>query len=69
MKENYFGKQLKMILFDCGMKQKDLAKIMNTTEACVSRWINGKRLPKGKTLQKLLDIIECHLELVPNERR
>ena len=61
-----FGVWLKATLMECGMKQKDLAKAMNTSEACVSRWINGNRIPENKQLSWILDYFDCHIEIVPN---
>lgn len=63
-----FGIWLKLALMECGMKQRDLAKIMNTSEACVSRWISGGRIPAKKQLAWILDYFNCHIEIVPNEQ-
>ena len=63
-----FGIWLKTALMECGMKQRDLAKIMDTSEACVSRWISGGRIPAHKQLDWILDYFGCHIEIVPNER-
>ena len=63
-----FGVWLKVELNGHGMKQKDLAKEMNTSEACVSRWIKGNRIPANRQLKWILDRFNCHIEIVPNER-
>ncbi|MBP5442255.1 MAG: helix-turn-helix transcriptional regulator [Treponema sp.] len=65
----FFGVWLKVALFESGMKQKDLAKIMNTSEACVSRWIHSNRVPANKQLTWILDYFNCHIEIVPNEHK
>lgn len=63
---SWFGVWLKTVLDDCGMKQRDLAKVMNTSEACVSRWIRGGRIPAWKQLNWMLDYFGYHIEIVPN---
>ena len=63
-----FGCWLKVALAECGMKQKDLAIIMGTTETTVSRWVHGHRHPTFKQMDHILKYFDCHAEIVPNER-
>ena len=41
-----FGEYLKSLLDEKGMMQKDLAKKAGITEATVSRYIRGERIPR-----------------------
>lgn len=42
-----FVPRLRQARRESGMMQKDLAKIIGTTESCISRWMNGKALPEA----------------------
>lgn len=42
-----FVPRLRQSRRESGMMQKDLAKIIGTTESCVSRWMNGKVFPEA----------------------
>lgn len=64
-----FGVWLKCELIKAGMKQRDLAKILGTTEVSISRWIHGERTPKQAQIKLILDYFNCHIEIVPNEKR
>ena len=61
-----FGAWLKAALEDAGMTQYDLALIMKTDRGMISKIINGKRIPSGTTMMKILDIFDAHIEIVPN---
>ena len=62
-----FGIWLRTQLMERNMTQRDLAAIMETSEACVSRWVRGARNPARKQLNQILEIFNCHIEYVPNE--
>ena len=62
-----FGAMIKNELKRNGMKQRDLAKLMNTSEACISRWIHGNRFPNGSSIMKIMYLLNCHIEIVPND--
>ena len=61
-----FGAWLKCTLEEAGLKQRDLAKMMHITEACVSRWVHGNRIPAPKQMAWILQHFSCHIEIVPN---
>ena len=42
---------------DQDMKQEDIAKLLNCTQACYSNYENGKRDIPSETLSKLADIL------------
>ena len=46
-----------------GLSQVDLSDLLGVTEAAVSRWISGDRVPRGKQTHRLLDFIEDSLNL------
>jgi len=51
-----------------GMTQSDIAEAMHTTKSAISRLENSERFPNLKTLNKMAEVLGCHLEvkLVPN---
>ena len=64
---NIFGVWLKTALQEREMKQKELAKIIGTTEASVSRYIHGDREPKGIKMQKIMDLFDVHMVFDRND--
>ena len=62
-----FGPWLKKMLEQRNMSQADFARDMETSEACVSRWINGSRVPGGKQLIDILDYFDYHAEFIKND--
>lgn len=42
-----FVPRLRQARRESGLMQKDIANALFTTEACVSRWMNGKALPEA----------------------
>lgn len=53
-----FSEKLSLRLKQIGMTQRDLAKEIQMTEATVSRYISGERLPSVETLKKIADALE-----------
>ena len=47
------GERISELLIKRGMQQKDLAKILNVTEAVISRYISGDREPKPEMLANI----------------
>lgn len=52
-----FGKYLKSLLDEKGMMQKDLARRTGLTEASVSRYISGTRIPKIAQAYEIAQVI------------
>ncbi len=52
-----FGENLKRICEEKEMSQPQMAAEMGVTYAAVNQWINGKRIPKGKTAVKIAEKI------------
>ena len=64
-----FNKNLKRLLNEQGLKQKDLAKLLNVSTATVSDWCKGKKMPRMNMLNAICDTLQCPLnELTEPER-
>lgn len=63
-----FGENLKKILQDNGMSQKEFASAVGTTECAVSRYVNGLRGPSLSTLVKIRDVLGCSWEELMGEQ-
>ena len=53
-----FGRHLLRLVEQKGLKQGDLAKSAGVSAASISKIINGKSLPKGITLRKILAFLQ-----------
>jgi transcriptional regulator with XRE-family HTH domain len=62
-----FGIWLKCTLIEHQMTQRDFADKFGVTEPSVSRWIHGDRTPRLDELEKILDMFDCHIEILPNK--
>lgn len=50
---------LRSILAEKGIEQKDLAKKLGVAASCVSDWVNGNGFPRGeKKLKKLAKVLD-----------
>lgn len=47
------GKRIQKLLRERGMNQKELAERIGTTEATMSRYVNGERDPKSEVLANI----------------
>lgn len=56
------GKALKQVLENHNISQSEVAELMDTTRASVSRWFHGKVDPTGDTI---LEIVEALREIEP----
>ena len=54
-----FAKNLKDMLNNANMTQRELAEEMNVTEATVSRYINAERIPSTPNIIKMAYIFGC----------
>lgn len=50
---------LRKLLFDKEMSQRDLAKAMKVSHPVVSAWINKKAWPKPEHLDELAEFFQC----------
>ena len=63
-----FGKWLKRELAERWMTQRELAEKLETDEVSVSRYVNNSRMPRWKTVEKILSIFDSHAEILPNKK-
>lgn len=54
-----FGERLKLMLEGKKMSQRKLAEVSGLTEAAVSRYIKGDRVPSAMTLKAIAEALEC----------
>ena len=62
-----FGTWLKGALKERKMSQRDLASLLETSEVSISRYIHGARMPRMEDVSKIMDIMGCHIEILPNK--
>lgn len=51
-----------------GIKQRELADAIGTTEVSVSRWVNGDRVPKATTAIQIAKVLDCKVEDLYTEK-
>ena len=56
------GERIKQLLDENRIEQKDLAEALICTEASMSRWVNGERIPKADTLCKIADYFDVSVD-------
>ena len=54
-----FKKNLKRLLEQNNLNQAEFAKKIGVTEAAVSRYINGSRIPSTKIVGKIIKTLNC----------
>ena len=57
-----FSENLRRLLEEKKKTQKALAKFVPTTEATVSRWINGSAMPRYNMIDKICAFLMCSPE-------
>lgn len=66
MSEDYIKRKmadsLRIALSTKQMRQKDLARILGTSEATVSRYLNGKGIPDTITLMRICSTLGLSFE-------
>lgn len=48
-----------------GMTQKDLAQATHLTQSVITRMENKKAIPQLDTLLKIVNALDCNLEILP----
>ena len=56
------GDRIAQRLEEMAMSQRDLAEAVGVTEVSMSRYINGKRVPKGPLCAKIAHALGCSVE-------
>ena len=64
-----FGKNLRQIIFERHLKQKEIAKYAGVTEQSVSQIVNGKRNPSAMTALKIADYLGFDIREMLEERK
>ena len=54
--------KLKVMRFNLGLTQKEVAKKMGVTEASYSNWENGVRKPHAQNVKKIADFYDVPVE-------
>ena len=60
---SYVLNEIKMSLIDYPMSQSELANCLGVAEGTVSRWLNGQRKMSIDILEKILRILDLHIEI------
>lgn len=60
--QQIFSENLRSLLEQKKKTQRDLAKFIPTTEATVSRWINGTVMPRYKMIDRTCQFLMCSPE-------
>ena len=53
------SKRIQAAMESIGISQRQLAKEVGVTETTISRWINGKRIPKATDIVALSKVLQC----------
>ncbi len=57
-----FGERLKEKMKEKGLKQAEFAERIGITQTAISQYLNDKRKPTPKTVQKIADALGCSVE-------
>ena len=69
MTQNIIGERIAGLLMEQGKTQRELAKHVGTTEASISRYIKGYRVPKGPILANIAKTLHTTTDyLLGNEK-
>lgn len=61
-----FADNLRDVMKEVGINQKELAYEANLTEATVSRYLNKQRMPTLKSIINICYVLECNVDdLIP----
>ena len=69
MTQNIIGERIAGLLMEQGKTQRELAKQVGTTEASISRYIKGYRVPKGTIIANIAKALHTTTDyLLGNEK-
>ena len=69
MTQNIIGERIAGLLMEQGKTQRELAEQVGTTETSISRYIKGKRVPKGPILANIAKALHTTTDyLLGNEK-
>lgn len=58
--QNTIAVNIKRLMFERDLSQKELADKLGVTQAAVSAWCNGIRTPKGEMIDKLCEVLHTN---------
>jgi transcriptional regulator with XRE-family HTH domain len=64
MERNTIGKRIGELLKEKNMSQKTLAQMANVTEAAISHYLKGDRIPKGAILLNIAKALNVTMEFL-----
>lgn len=56
--QNTIAINIKRLMFERDLSQKELADRLGVTQAAVSSWCNGIRMPKAEMIDKLCEVLQ-----------
>ena len=59
-----FGERIKELLDKKEMSQKELARKTNCTEAAISHYIKGDRIPRAAVITKIAEVLDTTAEYI-----
>lgn len=62
-----FGERMSALLRKKHMTQKQLAKLIDTTEVSISRYVNNNRVPKGDMIAKIASALDTTSDFLLND--
>lgn len=68
-KKKIIGEAIKKGLIKKGIKQTDLAKMMNVSQPTVSSWVTGTYAPPGDVLLEIVERLDIAAELFPDRKK
>lgn len=60
--QRFVAANLSFYLAERGLDQRQFAKEVKASEATVSRWLSGERLPKDRYWPRILIALDCEME-------
>lgn len=57
-----FGRNLKALLTDAQMSQKELSKLTGISECNISKYIAGNMMPSLKSIMNIMEALDCDFE-------
>lgn len=63
---NEFGRKLNEILEYTGTSRSELADILGTSQATISRYVNGLQMPSVDTIVEIASALDCNIDDLVN---
>ena len=60
--DSWFARRLRRTLGDMGISQRKLARMSGLSDACISRYMSGSRLPNLHNVKRIRDALGCTWE-------